>query len=192
MRYSPKHKEKTRAHILKTTGSLVKKNGFAATGVDSLMAAANLTSGAFYAHFKSKSDLLEAIVENELQHSIEQFTNQSLEKSLLAIDRYLSLPHVANPETGCLIPSLAPEIARASKATQLKFEHGIIELKNQIKELTADDATAWSMTTQLIGAVMIARGMASEQTQIDLLTGVHQQIKQMLAGKQNADSPIKD
>jgi TetR/AcrR family transcriptional repressor of nem operon len=54
MRYSPEHKEETRARLLKTTGSLVKKKGFAATGVDGLMAAAELTSGAFYSHFRSK------------------------------------------------------------------------------------------------------------------------------------------
>lgn len=180
MRYSAEHKKETRARLLKATGALVKTKGFAATGVDGLMAAADLTSGAFYSHFRSKSELLEAIVENELERSIERFSSQSFEQGLAAIDKYLSLAHIAKPESGCLIPSLAPEIARANEATQGIFEDGILKLKDQIKELTHNDAQAWSIMTQLIGTVMIARGMPSEQARIDLLAGVKQQITQML------------
>ena len=76
MRYSTEHKEGTRQRLLAKTGALVKKKGFAATGVDGLMAAAGLTSGAFYAHFRSKSELLEAIIANELKRSGELFSNK--------------------------------------------------------------------------------------------------------------------
>lgn len=186
MRYSPTHKEETRARLLKTTGSLVKEKGFAATGVDSLMAAAELTSGAFYSHFRSKSDLLEAIVENEFQRSIELFSNKSLEQGIEAIEGYLSSAHVAHPESGCLVPSLAPEIARASESTQHKFEQGVVELKNQIEILTKDDAKAWSILVQLIGAVMVARGIPSEQTRSTLLKAVDRQVKQALNAEPEA------
>ena len=39
MRYSPEHKENTRARLLEVGGALAKKDGFGTTGVDSLMAA---------------------------------------------------------------------------------------------------------------------------------------------------------
>ena len=61
MRYPATHKQDTRARLLKTTGALAKRQGFAGTGVDGLMAAAGLTSGAFYSHFRSKGELLDAI-----------------------------------------------------------------------------------------------------------------------------------
>ena len=112
MRYSSEHKEETRTRLLKATGALVKEKGFAATGVDGLMAAAELTSGAFYSHFRSKSDLLEAIVESELKRSTDLFSNKSLEQGIAAIEGYLSQAHVEHPESGCVVPSLAPEIAR--------------------------------------------------------------------------------
>ncbi|WP_394757597.1 TetR/AcrR family transcriptional regulator [Rhodoferax sp.] len=180
MRYSPDHKVGARARLIEATGALVKKNGFAATGVDGLMAAAGLTSGAFYSHFRSKSELLEAIIENELKRSIELFSDKTREQAVAAIKGYLSPAHVAHPESGCAVPSLAPEIARASESTQYIFEQGVLELKDQIRKLVRDDAKAWSIVVQLVGAVMVARGLPSEQTRKALLKGVAQQVKQIL------------
>lgn len=180
MRYSSDHKEGARTRLIDATGALVKKNGFAATGVDGLMAAAGLTSGAFYTHFRSKGDLLEAIIENELKRSIELFSNKSSEQAVAAAESYLSQAHVAHPESGCAVPSLAAEIARSSASTQGVFEDGMVKLKEQINHLVKDDAKAWSIIAQLVGAVMIARGMPSERTRESLLKGVTRQIKQLL------------
>ena len=126
MRYPSDHKEGARARLIDATSALVKKNGFAATGVDGLMAAAGLTSGAFYTHFRSKGDLLEAIIESELKRSIELFSNKSSEQAVAAAESYLSQTHVAHPESGCAIPSLAAEIARSSASTQSVFEDGML------------------------------------------------------------------
>ena len=180
MRYLPDHKEGTRAHLVQATGAHVKKNGFAATGVDSLMAAAGLTSGAFYAHFGSKSELLQAIIENELKRSLALFSNQSMAESLLAIEGYLSQAHVEHPEAGCVVPSLAAEVARSGASTKRVFENGMVQLKAQIESLGVDEARAWSIIAQLVGAVTVARGLHSEQARTALLKGVAQQVKQIL------------
>jgi AcrR family transcriptional regulator len=182
MRYSPDHKEGARARLVEATGAHVKKNGFAATGVDGLMAAAGLTSGAFYSHFRSKSELLEVIIENELKRSIALFSNKSGEEAMSVIEGYLSLAHVEHPESGCAVPSLASEISRASASAQAVFEDGMVALKKQIEYVVKDDAKAWSIIAQLVGAVMIARGMPSKQIQSDLLKGVTEQVKQILEG----------
>ncbi|OYU30618.1 MAG: TetR family transcriptional regulator [Comamonadaceae bacterium PBBC2] len=180
MRYSPDHKQGARARLVDTTGAHVKKNGFAATGVDGLMAAAGLTSGAFYSHFRSKSELLEAIIGNELQRSIALFSSPVLEDSLLAVEGYLSQAHVDHPEAGCAVPALAAEIARSGLSTQQVFEDGMLGLKDQIQNLVQDESKAWSIMAQLVGAVMIARGLPSESARAALLTGVMQQVKRLL------------
>lgn len=180
MRYSPDHKEGTRARLIEAAGALVKTKGFAATGVDGLMAAAGLTSGAFYTHFRSKNALLEAIIANELRRSIALFSNQSAAQCMAVVDGYLSQAHVAHPESGCAVPSLASEISRSSASTQAVFEDGIVELHAQIQSVVKDDARAWSIIAQLVGAVMVARGMPSEPTRSALLEGVSQQVKLML------------
>jgi TetR/AcrR family transcriptional repressor of nem operon len=180
MRYSPDHKEGARTRLIEATGSHVKKCGFAATGVDGLMAAAGLTSGAFYSHFRSKSELLEAIIGNELKRSIALFSNKSIDQTLPVIAGYLSQAHVDHPESGCAVPSLASEISRASASTQTVFEDGMVALKDQIAHVVKDDAKAWAIISQLVGAVMIARGMPSEQARSELLQGVNKQVQQIL------------
>ncbi|AJG23196.1 TetR/AcrR family transcriptional regulator [Cupriavidus basilensis] len=71
MRYSATHKAANRERVLEASGALVKREGFASTGVDQLMGAAGLTGGAFYSHFDSKQALLREGVERELQRSRE-------------------------------------------------------------------------------------------------------------------------
>ncbi len=177
MRYSAEHKAVTRVRLLEKTGALIKKQGFAASGVDGLMSAAEMTSGAFYSHFRSKSELMEAVTEHELKRSIALFSNKSPEQGMAAIDAYLDKAHVAHPESGCIVPSLAPEIARANESTQRIFEDGVVALKDQIKNLVKDDAKAWSIMAQLIGAVMIARALPSKEAREALLDGVKLQVK---------------
>ena len=166
--------------MVDATGALAKKNGFAATGVDGLMAAAGLTSGAFYSHFSSKSELLQAIIKNELARSSGLFSNKTVEQSVAAIEGYLSLDHVTHPESGCAVPSLAPEISRSGEATQQVFEDGMIELKDQVNALVHDDAKAWSIIAQLVGAVVVARGMHTESVRVALLEVVTQRVTQIL------------
>jgi TetR/AcrR family transcriptional repressor of nem operon len=115
-----------------------------------------------------------------LQRSIALFSNASLEDSLLAVEGYLSLAHVDHPEAGCAVPALAAEIARTSPSTQGVFEDGMLGLKDQIQTLVQDEAMAWSIMAQLVGAVMIARGMQSMPARSALLAGVMQQVKQLL------------
>jgi len=54
MRYAAGHKQQTNEKILRAAGRLFRQRGYAATGVDAVMASANLTPGGFYSHFRSK------------------------------------------------------------------------------------------------------------------------------------------
>ena len=69
MRYPQNRKAETRQKLIEKAGALAKKEGFATTGVDSLMASVGLTGGAFYSHFDSKSELLVEIINRELINS---------------------------------------------------------------------------------------------------------------------------
>ena len=64
MRYTPDHKEKTRARILESAATVFRRQGYHATGVDKVMEEAGLTAGGFYAHFPSKDALLAEALEH--------------------------------------------------------------------------------------------------------------------------------
>ena len=110
-----------------------------------MAAAAGVTTGAFYSQFKSKSDLLYAIVDHELSRTVTAFegkTGTDLEK---VMQWYLSPKHAAHPETGCPIPSLGAEIARADVATRQHFENLLKQIVETLQHTTKTDEIAWQL-----------------------------------------------
>lgn len=180
MRYSPDHKKNTRARLLEVGGALAKKDGFGTTGVDSLMAAVGLTSGAFYSHFSTKTKLLEAIVENELTRSVNLFADKTDAQVIAALESYLSISHVNNPAEGCAVTALSAEVARSNSETKQTFERMMLQLKTVVQSHTVDENAAWAMIAQLVGAVMIARAMATEDSRKSLLGAVMQHAREMV------------
>ncbi len=183
MRYAAGHKEATRARLLSAGGAVIKKNGFATTGVDSLMETVGLTGGAFYSHFSSKSDLLEAILARELNLTREMLTSKQdlpLEQWLSeTLNRYLSFEHVKHPETGCPIPALSTEVARSDKAVKRAYEAMLAEIKNRLAKRIGQDA-AWAAIAQCVGAVVIARAMASDASGKKVLASSRNFLKKAL------------
>lgn len=169
MRYRPGHKEEKRKELLKASGGLVKKSGFAATGVDALMQAAGMTSGAFYSHFDSKSDLLKALIETELLASREMWAgnpHDTAEEWLsFELDRYLNLGHVRHPEAGCMLPSLAAEIARTDSSVRELYEKEFLKGQEILAKRLGSEELAWAFICQLVGAILMARAMPNEATQ---------------------------
>lgn len=169
MRYPPEHKAAARRQLLDKSGAHAKQHGFAASGVDALMQAAGLTSGAFYGHFRSKNAFFAAIIESELGKSEMLFAGlnpENREQTLkAALGFYLSLGHVRHPEAGCALPSLAAEAGRAEPATREAFEAALLKIHTTLTRALGSEAAAWVVVSQCAGAVMLARAMASPEQQ---------------------------
>ena len=167
MRYSPDHKEKTRAKILESAATIFRRQGYHATGVDKVMEEAGLTAGGFYAHFPSKDALLAEALEhyaakgsNTLERGLEDASDREWVRGI--VDRYLDDSHRRRPETGCPIPSLAPEIGRAGKAPRQAFERLVGRLFAKIAaHLPREDAEerAIAITALCVGGMALARAV---------------------------------
>jgi TetR/AcrR family transcriptional repressor of nem operon len=59
-RYENEHKARTRGRIVSAASKRMRKYGAIGTAVADAMGEAGLTHGGFYAHFKSKEELLRA------------------------------------------------------------------------------------------------------------------------------------
>jgi TetR/AcrR family transcriptional repressor of nem operon len=97
------------------------------------MEEAGLTAGGFYAHFPSKDALLAAALEyyadkpsGKLTVGLEDVSGREFVGAM--VDRYLASSHRMRPESGCPLPSLAPEVSRAGKAPRLAFERLVGDL----------------------------------------------------------------
>jgi TetR/AcrR family transcriptional regulator, transcriptional repressor for nem operon len=173
MRYPKEHKEQTRTRLLESGGIHAKKHGFVGSGMDSLAAAAGVTTGSLYKHFEGKSDLFAALIRAELQRTAKRFSAiepGDLEAATKALAAYLSLNHVKHPEAGCALPSLTPEVARADESVRDAFQSGIIAIHAIVADrFTGSSDTAWALIAQSVGAVMLARAMRDETVRRELL-----------------------
>ena len=167
MRHSPDHKEKTRAKILESAATIFRRQGYHATGVDKVMEEAGLTAGGFYAHFPSKDALLAEALEHlaakgssTLERGLDDASDREWVRGI--VDRYLGDSHRRRPETGCPIPSLAPEIGRAGKAPRQAFERLVGRLFAKIAaHLPPEDAEerAIAITALCVGGMALARAV---------------------------------
>lgn len=83
-----------------------KKRGFASTGMDALAAAAGVTTGAVYSQFRSKSDLLYAIVDQELSHTVEAFIGKTGEDLKKVLALYMSGCPVIFRNSNCIAAAM--------------------------------------------------------------------------------------
>ena len=183
MRYSAEHKAQTREKLLASSGALAKHGGFSATGVNDLMKAIGLTGGAFYGHFASKDELFSAIVERELGHSVARLGKggEGRDKLRRCLDIYLSMAHVEQPDSGCALPTLGAEIARADVAVREQAEHWLLRLQRAWAEVLGDPQLALAILAQCIGALLLARMLASPERQEDVLAASRALIEASLA-----------
>lgn len=180
MRYPPDHKEASRAALVAASGALAKAEGFAGTGLQALVGAAGVTTGAFYSQFAGKDELLTSIVEHEIDRILPWFQGKSPAELTQVLAMYLSPPHADHPGRGCAIPALGPEIARADTATRQAFEERIGQVQAAIATSLGDSDAAWGVIAQAVGAVVIARAMASRKGKQEVLRAVLGQAQQVV------------
>ncbi|WP_180024786.1 TetR/AcrR family transcriptional regulator [Acinetobacter sp. YH1901134] len=184
MRYKPEYKQQKRQELLNITGQIAKQNGFAATGVDGFMKAAGVTSGAFYSHFSSKQELLKALIEHELQHSFDMWQSNPHHNAAdwinFELDRYLTPSHLEHPEQGCVLPTLATEVARADDTIKQAYEKELLRGQALFSQHLGSEEHAWAIICQLAGAILIARAAADPHLQKTILNANKMMIRQYL------------
>ena len=182
MRYPAEHKDRMRSKIVGASAAVAKRGGFSASGVDALADAAGVTSGAVYKHFDGKDGLLRAIIESELAQTERRFANADPRR---AVDAYLSLAHVEHPEAGCLLPALAAEVARASLETRAAYERAMDRMMTTLATVLGgakvDRALAHALVSLCVGAVMVARGLASTEAREEILAAARATAHALLA-----------
>src|SRR4051794_16513771 len=126
MRYSPEHKERTRARIVRAAARRFRSKGSEGAGIGDLMRDLRLTHGGFYRHFDSKEALFTEAFEQSLQEArdrvtraIEQAPKGGELKAL--IDAYLDVDHLNDVRGGCPVAALASEVARRPRGTREPF-----------------------------------------------------------------------
>src|SRR5689334_4201844 len=175
MRYSAEHKEQTRAKVVAAAGQAFRKEGFGGAGVDALTKAAGVTNGAFYGHFKSKSEAFRTAVLaglEELRQGIAALKAQQPKGWLKTfVDYYLGYKRTCDLGESCALPSLSPDVMRADDETRRAYtkelEHLVAEIaaglpgsgQPALSGITREDQ-AILLLTLLTGGVTLARAVS--------------------------------
>jgi AcrR family transcriptional regulator len=177
MRYEKGHKDLTRQRIIEVASGRFRVHGVAAAGLAGIMNEAGLTNGAFYAHFRSKEDLVQAVLCSALGRR-EQTLRTAAEsgKGLERLIRdYLSPRHRDDPGHGCPTAAMVAEIARHPKETRDAFTgtvRALVELIAARVGATAPRArrkTAIAVYGMMVGTLQLARAVNDKRLSNEIL-----------------------
>lgn len=161
MRYAQDHKAQTRERILHEASARFRRDGIGATGLQPLMKALGLTHGGFYAHFKSKDELVEQALRCAADEASEYTRKAFAQEHALAafVDLYLSETHRDAPEKGCPLPTMAAELGQRGQPSAITDELLQARLESLQNALPGPDAHVNSvvMLSTMVGALLLSR-----------------------------------
>ncbi len=191
--------EHTRHLIIEKSFLLFYENGFKTTSVDKIMKATKLTKGAFYHHFKSKSEIGQAVIAQKVQKRIHDSMvtplyedKNTIEVLKTTFSNRLKSFSSFEKEHGCPANNLINEIGDTEEGYQLALKEIINDWKkalilliekgkkeNQIKENINSEATAIYLISSFEGVRGI-RKLYKDDTILDTyITGLTHYIEQL-------------
>jgi TetR/AcrR family transcriptional repressor of nem operon len=191
MRYDTEHKQKTRAMVLQVAAKAIRADGPERVAVAGVMAEAGLTHGGFYAHFKSKDELVAAAIGQMFEETRARWEHETASRTpaegLLAyIDFYLSKKHRDARGFGCPMAALVSDLPRLPGPAREQFADGMrrsaARLTGSLAALghAAAEVEARSMLAELIGALSLARIEPDAKRSDAILTASREQVKHRL------------
>jgi TetR/AcrR family transcriptional repressor of nem operon len=160
------HKQQTRDRIVDVAATALRAKGIDGVSIAEIMAEAGLTHGGFYAHFKSKDELIGAALGRAGRETIERLSSDLGIDGV--IDTYLSEGHATHTERGCALAALGPELIRGSDRLREGLAAGVARriewVRQQLPESEATEENAMALVATMLGGVLLARMVAPEKS----------------------------
>ncbi|PPD15859.1 MAG: TetR family transcriptional regulator [Methylobacterium sp.] len=189
-------KEETRQRIVEGAGRGFRAHGYGGIGVDGLAREAAVTSGAFYANFKSKAAAFREVVAtglDELRDGIlmmrGRFGTHWREKF---VDFYLGERRTCDLAESCALQSLTNEVARADPDIRAIYEEKLRAIIDSTADGLAGDTVrsrrdeSIALLALLIGGVSLARGVNDEALGNEIAKAVREAAQQLEDKNQGA------
>jgi TetR/AcrR family transcriptional repressor of nem operon len=164
----------TREAIVAAAADLIRRTGIAQASLADMMAAAGLTHGGFYRHFRNKEHLISEALSAAGEKAIATIGQKMAKGGLkAAVEAYLSTSHRDSPTPICPFAALGSEMARSRKVTKAAatevLEKLFVTLAGDApdpEEARGDAIVALSM---MIGAMTLARIVADSDLSSEIL-----------------------
>jgi AcrR family transcriptional regulator len=173
MPYPAGHRAARKKRIIDSARRLFNRYGFESVSIARIMAGADLTHGAFYSYFKSKSDLYAEVLtcfftDPEWKNCWEgvHVDLSSTDVGAQVVSAYLSRQHFEDVENSCPMVALPTDVARSGVAARRAFETVFRAMVNVLERSLVDKRKHLHMTAQVIAALSIG-GMVVARTLVD-------------------------
>ena len=159
-------KAESRASIVRSAAKLLRERGLQGMSVERAMTGAGLTVGAFYAHFESKTDLLEhafAIALGDVEQLLRDSSADKHGEAALAnaATLYLSDAHRDHAALGCPLPAMGASAIHSEDASARELSaQGLRTLTRILVDLgghTISEERALAISALLVGTQVLAR-----------------------------------
>jgi AcrR family transcriptional regulator len=159
--------ENNRARIIEAADELFYKRGYNQTSFSDIADITGIPRGNFYYYFKTKDDILAAVVDERIKHyqegllECDNASNNPRERLLAFVDK-MAANKGAVVDSGCPIGSLCAELAKDTEALQSKSREVFELLRDWIcmrfEEMGFADAEnkAMDMLARMQGIAMMA------------------------------------
>jgi TetR/AcrR family transcriptional regulator, transcriptional repressor for nem operon len=192
MRYPVQQKAETHQKIIDAAARSFREHGSDGPGIARLMKDLGLTHGGFYKHFASKEDLYVDSIRKALEESaarmIDAAMNAPKGKELRAIiEHYLSVEHLDRVGAGCVVATLAPEIARQPASVRARVNEAMRAHMNRLAPFFPGQSLGEKRQQFLVlfpsmaGVLMMARTIADRALQKEILAKAREHFVQTFA-----------
>jgi AcrR family transcriptional regulator len=175
MPYTAAHKQQTRERIVRAARRLFNRRGFSDVSIDEIMAAAGLSRGGFYNHFKTKDELYaEAVTAISWDHPAKNwegieldFAGSGPKLARQIVEAYLSRQHFEDIDGSCPMIALPSDVARGGPQLKAAFRRlleamaGVFAASLPPYLQSAPDR-ALALASLLVGGMVLARAVDDE------------------------------
>lgn len=182
MPWSNDHKIRTRQHILDAAAVLFARRGFEVS-IDEVMRHADLTRGAFYAHFSSKSALYAEALQHAARANVARLKAASHRERVFG---YLNDAHREGETINCPLACLVSDVAQQDAQVRDTYTHlfaGFVRHFQNDDDAPTDHKRALQQAVILVGGMAIARTLTSDKLAQDLLAACRELASDLIPSK---------
>jgi TetR/AcrR family transcriptional regulator, transcriptional repressor for nem operon len=174
LRKSKLEAAQTREVIVAAAADLIRRTGIAEASLADMMAAAGLTHGGFYRHFRNKEHLVSEALCAAGENAVATISRKLAKGGLnVAVDGYLSTSHRDSRTPICPFAALGSEMARSGKETKAAMtqvlEKLFVTLAGDAPNREEARGHAIVALSTMIGAMTLARVVADSDLSSEIL-----------------------
>jgi TetR/AcrR family transcriptional regulator, transcriptional repressor for nem operon len=170
---SLKAEQKERSHetILESASRLLREKGISGARVADVMKGAGLTVGGFYAHFGSKEELIDEVIERASASMRDRLfarldEKPAADRAEVVLKRYLSALHRDETERGCPLPAVVGEAGTTLPEYGPVLSTQVIRMAALLAEQLPDSqrtipprALALGLVALMVGGLSLSRAV---------------------------------